>query len=159
MNIKSNLLTTKVISPLNFEMIFTIFLLVMFVKKEAYAQERVGIRGNLDESPSSVASLDSKVDVRRNLRSVFDKLMQKTGVNKMEDFIKVEVSIFYLLRILKQFCSPMQITMLSIQHQYLFLKWMGKPGTGSPVLLECDVDQYVRRDNLNPKYKNKTCGL
>ena len=51
MNIKSNLLTTKVISPLNFEMIFTIFLLVMFVKKEAYAQERVGIRGNLDESP------------------------------------------------------------------------------------------------------------
>ena len=98
MNIKSNLLTTKVISPLNFEMFFTIFLLVMFVKKEAYAQERVGIRGDLDESPSSVTSLDSKVDVRRNLRSVFDKLMQKTGVNKMEDFIKVEVSIFYLLR-------------------------------------------------------------
>ena len=159
MNIKSNLLTTKVISPLNFEMIFTIFLLVMFVKKEAYAQEREGILGNLDESPSSVASLDSKVDVRRNLRSVFDKLMQKTGVNKMEDFIKVEVSIFYLLRILKQFCSPMQIIMLSIQHQYLFLKWMERPGTGSHVLLECDVDQYVRRDNLNSKCKNKTCGL
>ena len=98
MNIKSNLLTTKVISPLNFEMIFTIFLLVMFVKKEAYAQERVGIRGNLDESPSSAVSLDSKVDVRRNLRSVFDKLMQKTGVNKMEDFIKVEVSIFFTYR-------------------------------------------------------------
>ena len=79
-------------------MIFTIFLLVMFVKKEAYAQERVGIRGNLDESQSTVVSLDSKVDVRRNLRSVFDKLMQKTGVNKMEDFIKVEVSIFFTYR-------------------------------------------------------------
>ena len=100
MNIKSNLRTTKVISPLDFEMIFTIFLLVMFVRKEADAQESVGIPSNPGRSLSTRESLVSKADVRRNLRSVFDKLMQKTGVNKMEDFIKVEVSIFYLLRIL-----------------------------------------------------------
>lgn len=112
MNIKSNLRTTKVISPLDFEMIFTIFLLVMFVRKEADAQESVGIPSNPGRSLSTRESLVSKADVRRNLRSVFDKLMQKTGVNKMEDFIKVEVSIFfYLVRILKQFFSPMQIIM------------------------------------------------
>lgn len=97
MNIKSNLRTTKVISPLDFEMIFTIFLLVMFVRKEADAQERVGIPSNPGRSLSIRESLVSKADVRRNLRSVFDKLMQKTGVNEMEDFIKVEVSIFFTL--------------------------------------------------------------
>lgn len=95
MNIKSNLRTTKVISPLDFEMIFAIFLLVMFVRIEADAQERAGIPSNPGRSLSTEESLVSKADVRRNLRSVFDKLMQKTGVNKMEDFIKVEVSILF----------------------------------------------------------------
>merc|ERR1711953_1285519 len=72
------------------EMIFAIFLLVMFVRIEADAQERAGIPSNPGRSLSTEESLVSKADVRRNLRSVFDKLMQKTGVNKMEDFIKVE---------------------------------------------------------------------
>ena len=93
-------------------MIFTIFLLVMFVKKEAYGQERVGIPSDLGKNINSRSSLNSKADVRRNLRSVFDKLMQKTGVNKMEDFIKVEVSNFLPNENVKTSfsCSPMQIT-------------------------------------------------
>ena len=66
----------------------------MFVRKEASAQERLGIPTDRDPGGrlSDKGSLDSKIDLQRKLRSTFSKLMEKTGVNKMEDFIKVEVS-------------------------------------------------------------------
>ena len=76
-------------------MIFTLFLLVMFVKNEAYAKESVGIPPDSRQARpdlGSTGTLDSKADLQRKLRSTFAKLMDKTGVNKMEHFIKVEVS-------------------------------------------------------------------
>ena len=76
-------------------MIFTLFLLVVFVKNEAYAKETVEIPMDTKLAGPGVVSkgtLDSKVDLQRKLRSTFAKLMDKTGVNKMEHFIKVEVS-------------------------------------------------------------------
>ena len=76
-------------------MIFTLFLLVMFIKNEAYAEERVGILPDSKQARPGLGSrgtLNSKADLQRKLRSTFAKLMDKTGVNKMEHFIKVEVS-------------------------------------------------------------------